>query len=199
MHEHVQLLIQVFSLSILDPSRQHIASQVQGLIFEMLQERDEVIAFRSEPYPDIYFRPPYTCSSVPDTVLQFGPEQSAFDSSSQTLKGYFWVPSVSGPVLSVLDVAPLKLAGKYMDEVYTAIQEYRKRCVEFSSDTCFERETLFPFPFTSFVQANAEVSREKTPSSTNTVPSSPSEQPTKKSLAAALVESTKKQSVALVP
>ncbi|KAJ0014525.1 hypothetical protein Pint_21845 [Pistacia integerrima] len=175
MHEHVQLLIQ------------------------MLHKHDEVIAFRSEPYPDIYFRPPYSCSSVPDTVLQFGPEQSAFDSSSQTLKGYFWVPSVSCPVLSVLDVAPLKLAGKYMDEVYTAIQEYRKHCVEFSSDTCFERETLFPFPFTSFVQANAEVSKEKTPSSTNIVPSSPSEQPTKKSLAAALVESTKKQSVALVP
>ncbi|KAJ0078822.1 hypothetical protein Patl1_24607 [Pistacia atlantica] len=199
MHEHLQLLIQVFSLSILDSSRQHIASQAQGLIFEMLHKHDEAIAFRSEPYPDIYFCPPYTCSSVPDTVLQFGPGQSAFDSSSQTLKGYFWVPSVSGPVLSVLDVAPLKLAGKYMDEVYTAIQEYRKRCLEFSSDTCFEREPLFPFPFTSFVQANAEASKEKTPSSTNTVPSSPSEQPTKKSLAVALVESTKKQSVALVP
>lgn len=121
LHEHVQLLIQVFSLCILDPSWQHIASQVQGLVFEILNKCDEVIAYRSEPYPDIHFRPPYTCSSVPDTVLQFCPEQSTFDSSSQTLKGYFWVPSVSGQVLSVLDVAPLKLTRKYMDEVYTGM------------------------------------------------------------------------------
>lgn len=72
--------------------------------------------------------------------------------------------------------------------------------MEFSSDIHFEKEPLFPFPFISFVQADAEASKERTLSSANTT-SSPCEQPQpqKKSSAAALVESTKKQSVALVP
>lgn len=157
IHEHVQLLIQVFSLCILDTSRQNIAHQVQGLIFEMLHKRDETRAFRNEPYPEIYFHPPYICSSVPDAHPQFGLDQATFGSSSSfdapgvssppdiemsafqnistsegscghvsncqagsvSVKGSSWVPSVSGLVLSVLDVAPLNLVGKYVDDVYT--------------------------------------------------------------------------------
>lgn len=157
IHEHVQLLIQVFSLCVLDPSRQHIASQVQGLIFEILHKRDEAIAFRNEPYPNIYFCPPYTCSSVADAIPQLCLEQNTSDSSSsfdapgglspsvqmpalqnmstskatcgyllngqegsvQTVKGSFWLPSISGSVLSVLDVAPLNSVSKYVDDVYT--------------------------------------------------------------------------------
>ncbi|KAL5840440.1 hypothetical protein ACOSQ3_013111 [Xanthoceras sorbifolium] len=202
IHEHAQLLVQIFSLSILDHSRQHIASQVQGLIFEMLHKRDEVIACRSEPYPDFYFRPPYICSSVPDAFPQLYSEQSASGSSPsiQTVEGSFWVPSVSGSVLSVLDVAPLNLVGKYMGDVYNAVREYRQRRVESSSDILFEREPLFPFPsLPSLVEANGEVSKGRNLPPANTVPSSLSQQPSKKSLAAALVESTKKQSVALVP
>lgn len=33
IHEHLQLVIQVFYLCVLDSSRQHVASQVRGLIF----------------------------------------------------------------------------------------------------------------------------------------------------------------------
>ncbi|KAK1557939.1 hypothetical protein Q3G72_034534 [Acer saccharum] len=202
IHEHVQLLIQIFSLCILEPSRQQIASQVQGLIFEMLHKRDEVISCRSEPYPDTYFHPPYICSSVPDAIPQIYPGQRASGSSSsiQTVEGSYWVPSVSGPVLSVLDVAPLNLVGKYMDDVYTAVREYRQRRVESSSNIHFEREPLFPCPSSpSLVEANGEVSKGRNLPPANTVPSSVGQQPSKKSLAAALVESTKKQSVALIP
>lgn len=155
IHEHVQLLIQIFSLCILDPSKQHIASQVQGLIFEMLHKRNEVIAHRSEPYPDAYFRPPYICPSVPDalsrvqTAKSTCERSSSFDASgapplntqvlafqshkesnvgtnghvvsTEPVQVSFWVPSVGGPVLSVLDVAPLNLVGKYMDDVNTGM------------------------------------------------------------------------------
>lgn len=46
---------------------------------------------------------------------------------------------------------------------------------------------------------NGEIQGGNIPSVANTVPSSPSQQPPKKTLAASIVESVKKQSVALVP
>lgn len=84
--------------------------------------------------------------------------------------------------------------------VLTAVQEYRQHSMEFSSDVQSGREPLFPFScFPSAVEANMEVSEERTLTLTS-MPQSPlSQQPPKKSLAAALVESTKKQPVALVP
>jgi len=33
------------------------------------------------------------------------------------VQGCRWLPSVGSPVLSVLDVAPLKLVGRYIDDV----------------------------------------------------------------------------------
>lgn len=81
----------------------------------------------------------------------------------------------------------------------TAVQESRKRRVESSCDTRFEREPLFPLPsFPSAAQSNCEGSSKTTSSATNTVSPS-SQQAPKKTLAATLVENTKKQSVALVP
>ena len=160
IHEHVQLLIQVFSLSVLDSSRQQIASQVRGLIFEMLQKRNEVLAWRSVPYPSICFNPPYVCSSVPDEHPKMAPARSTLEScrpfnaqsvcypvnnqmlasqnmspskgrcvrffneqvgSFQNIEDSFWVPSINGPVLSILDVAPLNSVGRYMDDVYTGM------------------------------------------------------------------------------
>ncbi|GLT83273.1 hypothetical protein SLE2022_015710 [Rubroshorea leprosula] len=230
IHEHVQLLIQTFSLCVLDPSRQDIASQLQGLILEMLHKRDEVIACRSKPYPDILFSPPYLCSSVPEEVPQVGPARCTSESSTVNAQGVCatqniqmptpqnissrgqdgyvsnsqlcraWVPSVHCPVLSILDVAPLSLVGRYMDDVYAAVREYRQRHVESSSDARYEKEPLFPLPsFSSESETNSEVLRSSTLSAANTVPSSASQQPSKKTLAATLVERTKKQSVAVVP
>lgn len=82
----------------------------------------------------------------------------------------------------------------------TAVQEHRQRCLASGSDICFQREPLFPFPsFASLIEANSEVYKGRILPTANTITSSPSRQPPKRSLAAALVESTKKQSVALVP
>ncbi|TQD93342.1 hypothetical protein C1H46_021011 [Malus baccata] len=233
IHEHVQLLIQVFSLCALDYSRQHIASQVQKLISEMLQKRDEVLTWKNVPYPTVCFFQSvptefpnsYRTQSTLASSLTFdarnecsSTNQMAVSSNtspangrcecvpngqvgiSQNVGGSFWVPSISGPVLSVLDVAPLSLVGRYMDEVNTAVQKNRRCYVETSSDTRLEKEPLFPFPnFPLGSQATCEFVSETGSSSSNVASSSSSQRPPKKSLAATIVESTKKQSLALVP
>ncbi|CAK7351221.1 unnamed protein product [Dovyalis caffra] len=229
IHEHVQLLIQVFSLCILDSSRQHLASQAQGLIFEMLHKRDSVIACKTVPYPGICFRPPYICSSGSDELPNIQPAQCTFESppalnlqvsvsqnipfprrrdehdfneqmNSSQITGSLWMPFINGPIVSILDVAPLKLVGRYMDDVYNAVQEYRQRFLNSSSETWNEKEPLFYLPCSPLLgEANGEVMRGNIPPAPNTVPSSPGQQPPKKTLAASIVESTKKQSIALVP
>ncbi|KAJ9136350.1 hypothetical protein P3X46_033438 [Hevea brasiliensis] len=228
IHEHMQLLIQVFSLSILDPSRQQVASQVQGLIFEMVHKHDEVIACRSVPYPCICFHPSYMCPSVTDEFPNYTPAQCTDSSSTPnmqmlvsqnifTAKGRsdpvfngqnnssqtavsLWVPFMSGPIMSIMDVAPLNLVGKYMDDVVNAVQEYRQRHLDSSCDTWNERAPLFNLPhFPASTKPNGEVSKENIPTAVSAVPSTPGQQPPKKTLAASIVENAKKQSIALVP
>ncbi|KAG6639015.1 hypothetical protein CIPAW_10G071100 [Carya illinoinensis] len=236
IHEHLQLLVQVFSLCVLDSSRQHVASQVRGLIFEMLKKCKEVLAWKSVPYASIFFYPPYVCSSVLDESHKFSPARCSLEScttfnaqsacsnqmeafinmsppngrcdyvsngcasSFQNIDGSFWVPFVSGPVLSIMDVASLNLVGRYMDDVNTAVQDHRQRQVKSGSEAPFVREPMFTLPcFPSYPEANCEVLSGPAVSAVKTVPSSPNPVPPKKTLAAALVESTKRQSVALVP
>jgi hypothetical protein len=151
IHEHIQLLIQVFSLCILDSSRQHLSSQVQGLIFEMLHKRDNVIACKRVPYPGNCFCPPYMCSSVADELPNIRPGQCTYESppvlnlqmsvsqntpvpqrrdehacneqtSSSQIAGSSWSPYINGPIVSILDVAPLNLVGRYMDDVYNGMK-----------------------------------------------------------------------------
>ncbi|KAF9672065.1 hypothetical protein SADUNF_Sadunf11G0001800 [Salix dunnii] len=228
IHEHIQLLIQVFSLCILDSSRQHLASQVQGLIFEMLHKRDNVIACKRVPYPGNCFRPPYMCSSVADELLNIRPAQCIYESppvpnlqmsasqtislpqrrdehacnqqmSSSQIAGSSWSPYINGPIVSILDVAPLNLVGRYMDDVYNAVREHRQRFLNSSSETWNEKEPLFYLPHSLLLGEANEVLTGNVPLAANRVTSSTGQQATKKTLAASIVESTKKQSVALVP
>lgn len=69
---------------------------------------------------------------------------------------------------------------------FTAAREFRKRFIESGFDQVIEKEPLFPFS-SSVVGANSTVS------------SSPDKKQPKKTLAGMLVESSKKQSIALVP
>ncbi|KAM7260154.1 hypothetical protein ACFE04_015895 [Oxalis oulophora] len=119
IHEHVQLLIQIYSLSILDPARNQIASQTQGLLVEMLGKCNQTKAYRTEPHPSVCFQPPYTCSSVPINSppnIQVHALEGQMD-SIRSVNGSSWVPFVDGPLFSVLDVAPLSMVGRYMDDV----------------------------------------------------------------------------------
>ncbi|KAF5195381.1 Homeodomain-like superfamily protein [Thalictrum thalictroides] len=232
IHEHTQLLVQVFSLSFLDPSRQQIASETRQLISELVSKREKVLSWRKVPYPDYCFRPPCIHSSVSDGPPQIYPSLLSVDASSsgkkealgmipishssfpfrtrvnngghddslQTTKDSLWLPRVSGPILSILDVAPLRIVGSYMDEVSRAMQECKRRHVEGTYDTHIERIPLFPVNISLTPEANGKASKVATSQGPTTV-SSPSKvhQSPKKTLAATLVESTKKQSIAFAP
>ncbi|XP_071731393.1 uncharacterized protein [Rutidosis leptorrhynchoides] len=175
MYEHVQLLVQVFSLSVLEPSRQHISTQVRGLLSEILDKRDQVLTSQRVPYPSFCFSLPYIRSTV---TLQNMSESSSMD-------GFSWVPFVSNNVLSVIDVAPLNLVQSYVDDVSLAVKEHQQRQLQVSYDATINKECLFPFE--SFDTCD-EPTTDKD-----------SDQRSKKTLAATLVERCKKQSIALVP
>lgn len=81
---------------------------------------------------------------------------------------------------------------------FTAVQECRNRYLESGCDMRAEKEPLFPC-FPSLSEANNEVSSGTISAAVNAVSTSPGQQQPKKTLAAMLVESTKKQSFALVP
>lgn len=159
IHEHVQLLIQVFSLCVLDSSCQHITSQVQELILEMLRKRSEVLVWRTVSYPSSCFCPAYLCSSLSNDGPKFFPMQCTLESppknatdelcspsnetaasqnielskgrsecasnggasSFSNMESLLLGPIVRGPVVTILDVAPLSLAGNFMDDVETGM------------------------------------------------------------------------------
>ncbi|KVH89615.1 hypothetical protein Ccrd_008384, partial [Cynara cardunculus var. scolymus] len=222
IYEHVQLLVQVFSLSVLEPSRQHIATQVQRLLSEMLHKHDHVLASQRPPYPSFCFNLPYIRSAVTSELQKSSQPQNTSKSSTidaervfssvphcdpssyqsvcngstghgQPTEGFFWVPFVSDTVLSVIDVAPLNLVRSYMDDISIAVQEHQQRQLEVSYDATADKECLFPFK-------NFHSSAEPTGVSSDPtlVPSKASDQKSKKTIAAALVERSKKQSIALV-
>ncbi|KAJ8753368.1 hypothetical protein K2173_019767 [Erythroxylum novogranatense] len=229
IHEHIQLLIQVFSLCILDPSRQLIASQVEKLIFEMLCKRDEVRAWRTVSYPDICFNPSNLCPSVVNEVpnlnnsahsIASSPTQNSqllasqdFSSSqgnqnhsfngkmfSSQSPGSSWVPLVSSPIVSILDVAPLNLVRKYIDDAYNAVQDYRHRPTNSNFDVQYEKQPLFCLPnIPSLAESNNDLLRGAVPPIATPWTPTLGEQQTKKTLAASIVERAKKQPIALVP
>ncbi|PNY06476.1 putative DUO pollen-like protein [Trifolium pratense] len=224
IHEHVQLLIQVFSLSVLEPSHKQVSSQVQSLLFEMLHKRDEVLASTRTPYPAVCFTPYFPHNSVSNGKSKSVPGQCNTESAStqdamgvrypqyhqtssealngqrscfQNTDGSFWFPFVRGPVQSILDVAPLNLLRGYVDDINFAAQEFRKRYIESGFDLGIEKKPLFPC-LPSVAGTNDEVSSRTISGANNSVSSSPGKKQPKKTLAAKLVESTKK-SIALVP
>lgn len=235
IHEHVQLLIQVFSLCVLDPSRQHIASQVKDLISGVLQKREQVMSWKRAQYP--FFGPftPFTHPSglyghtqssiapgTHDSDRSYSDQREALfgkncwrppnekngcpsphekngcpsplanngqDGFFQAPDSALWVPFVNWPILSVLDVAPLTLVEKYVDEVSIAVQQCHRQRIESDCAAELKKEPLFPFH-------NSQTLAE---GDTGVFGGSTEVEPTKKTLAAALVERTKKQSIALVP
>ncbi|XP_048131823.1 uncharacterized protein LOC115725896 isoform X3 [Rhodamnia argentea] len=237
IHEHVQLLIQIYSLCVLDPPRQHIASQVEELILQMLHKRDQMVARRSIPYPSICFSPAYVCSSTSEGSKRSNMAQHTLVSAptleaqrvtsstnnqmlatlndsqgqghgeyagsqalgSRAVADSVWLPNISGPVLSVLDVAPLNLVKTYIDDLRIVVKEQRRWHVESTCDIRSEREPLFPISSSlSAVEVDIQVLSGASPSNARTGSPSSGHHPLKRSLAAAIVESAKKQSVALV-
>lgn len=195
IYEHVQLLVQVYSLCVLDSSRQHIASQIKGLLCELLHKRDLVLAWRNGPYPTSCFLPSNVGPSVSVETKKILPVEGSGVSPNDG-QGCRWLPTVGDSVRSVLDVAPIKLVGRYIGDVSNAVREHQRRCVE-TTNIYLERQPLFALPICPSSEVDGNVSNGDDPS-LNTSAVSPNHKVPKKTLAATLVESTKKQSVALV-
>lgn len=189
IHEHVQLLIQVFSVSVLDSSRQQVAMEVQELIMEMVARHEEGLARRKAPYDMSCFQAPNIHAS-----LQID--------SSESSEFSHWTPSIDGPIFSILDVVPLQLAKSYMADVSATVLRYRQSHLDDPVDKShLKREPLFPFPMLTSQMGTDQIlygEPNGIPSKT-ALPPPPGQLPPKKSLAATLVENTKKQTVALVP
>ncbi|KAL2243837.1 UNVERIFIED_CONTAM: GON-4-like protein [Sesamum indicum] len=219
IHEHVQLLIQVFSICVLEPVKSHIGAQVKELIVEMLRKRDQVLTWRTVPYPSFCFLPPYVHPSVPDELQKMLPPNDSNKSAeqmsdgrhkhlpdeqartSQALECTSWVPYICGPVLSVIDVAPLRLVENYIDDVTSALRTYERYQIELGFENHCQKEPLFPL-HNSPCSAESDVQGElenTPPDSSAVLSSSSSNQMPKKTMAATLLEKAKSQSVALVP
>ncbi|KAL0417333.1 UNVERIFIED_CONTAM: hypothetical protein Slati_3565200 [Sesamum latifolium] len=219
IHEHVQLLIQVFSICVLEPVKSHIGAQVKELIDEMLRKRDQVLAWRTVPYPSFCFLPPYVHPSVPDELQRTLPPKERNKSaeqmsdgrhkhlpdkqarSSQALECTSWVPYICGPVLSVIDVAPLRLVENYIDDVTSAVRTYERYQIELGFENHCQKEPMFPLhnsPCSAESDGQGELENTP-PDSSGALSSSSSNQMAKKTMAATLLEKAKSQSVALVP
>ncbi|KAL6861174.1 hypothetical protein ACP4OV_016874 [Aristida adscensionis] len=170
IHEHVQLLIQTFSLCVLDLSKQDVANNVKKMIVELVACRDQALA-RSAPCRQFFFESQHLCSSA-----------SLVSSESAECQ---WVPLIKSPVISILDVSALQLALGYLSDVGTAVVKYRRNHVDGTAEKIRRKEPLFPLLATNGCK------------DANSISSGQLQQ--KKSLAATLIEGSKKETVALVP
>ncbi|XP_031478922.1 uncharacterized protein LOC116249792 isoform X1 [Nymphaea colorata] len=219
IYEHVQLLIQVFSLCVLDPARQEIADKAKGLIFELADKCDEALAWKKVPYPDYCFHPPFihpSVSQVSQMRQNASPVPSFLGASTRAINaeksfnGHAsavqdnrysgWTPVVHGHVVSVLDVAPLRIARDYLTGIEAAVSSYKQRRItDMDPHTYYEREPLFHVPNLP-CEATTRGTRDGVSPGRSSTPSNSCSQPSqKKTLAGVLVESSKMQSIALVP
>ncbi|MCO5609482.1 hypothetical protein L7F22_063709 [Adiantum nelumboides] len=53
MHEHVQLLVQVFSVTVVDPARQQIAADTHKLLLQLADAREQVLSWKRSCHPEI--------------------------------------------------------------------------------------------------------------------------------------------------
>ncbi|KAJ4981330.1 hypothetical protein NE237_032167 [Protea cynaroides] len=118
----------------------------------MVHKRDEVLAWTMVSYPVFCFRPPYLHSLVSGEVPQYTRKRTLqihlliYEDARgrqvdplQTAKSSLWVPLISGSVLSVLDIGPLRIVDGYMAEVSMAVQKYQQCRVKGVCTSFFEK------------------------------------------------------------
>eukprot|EP00850_Spirogloea_muscicola_P023823 SM000391S15188 [mRNA] locus=s391:2:5150:- [translate_table: standard] len=117
VHEHVQLLIQVFAMTILEAAQQDVAVAAHKLLIELGAARAVVLSWKKSAFPASCFQPPEVPVEHKDdrgngaaaTVVAGGP--SIIDVQ------WPWTPSVAGPVRSLLDVAPLAMLESFFKTI----------------------------------------------------------------------------------
>ena len=103
IYEHVQLMIQTFSLSVLNPSKLGVATDVKKMIIELVGYRDEALARRNTIHRQFCFERQHL--------------KSALSHASSESSQHQWTPLIRNPVMSILDVSPLHLALSYLSDV----------------------------------------------------------------------------------
>ncbi|XP_047094184.1 uncharacterized protein LOC124706564 [Lolium rigidum] len=185
IYEHVQLMIQTFSLSVLDPSKQRVAVDIKKMIVELVGHRDQALARKKTIHRQFCFERQHL--------------KSAIDASCESSQCQ-WNPVIRNPVMSILDVSPLHLALSYLSDVAASVVKHRKSLVDGTADKTHSRkEPLFASLVLSTGKDANNVSQDKSNNVSTASPALPGQLHPKKTLAATLVESSKKETIALVP
>uniref|UniRef100_A0ACD5XXY5 Uncharacterized protein n=1 Tax=Avena sativa TaxID=4498 RepID=A0ACD5XXY5_AVESA len=183
IYAHAQLMIQTFSLSVLDPCKQSVAADVKTMIIELVGYREQALA-RS-------FRHQY--------CFERQHLQSVLHASTESSQCQ-WIPLIRNPVMSILDVPPLHLALRYLSDVEASVVKHRKSLVDGTEEKILSRkEPLFPSRRLSTGKDANNVSEDRSNNLSTASPASSGQLHPKKTLAATLIDSTKKETVALVP
>jgi hypothetical protein len=95
-------MIQTFSLSVLDPSKQRVAVDIKKMIVELVGHRDQALARTNTIHRQFCFERQHL--------------KSAIDASCESSQCQ-WNPVIRNPVMSILDVSPLHLALSYLSDV----------------------------------------------------------------------------------
>lgn len=69
MHEHVQLLVQVFSITAMDRARQQIAADTHKLLLQLADAREQVLSWKKPFHPEVCCCP-YNAHSTTSSNLQ---------------------------------------------------------------------------------------------------------------------------------
>ena len=108
MHEHVQLLLQVYVMCILEPAMQQAALDTHRMLMELVKKREAVLSWKRSAFPDFCFRPPYIHPSVPENEVSFqilsseSPEVvKSRDGASSTCTGSHQFGVSTEPIVSV--------------------------------------------------------------------------------------------------
>nr|ACM45448.1 DUO pollen 3-like protein [Physcomitrium patens] len=258
MHEHVQLLLQVYVMCKLEPTMQQTAVDTYRMLMELVEKREAVLSWKRCAFPDFCFRPPYIHPSVAEDGVScfqnfpsktpqvvgskedvssarmtssLGPGDSgmsvesicpidgrhsgatfaeSLNSSSgqiETIDNAFgsesalsasptipvslpleWVPASSGPVRSLMDVAPLALVREFT----AVVEKFVETRKQHSQDEASEHSLIPLFSVRLQVSDGSKSTCER-------IKARSSSPRLKKTMAAALVESAKKQTLAMVP
>ncbi|GAQ84850.1 hypothetical protein KFL_002090020 [Klebsormidium nitens] len=117
LHEHVQLLVQLFCLTCLGPpSSRALAAQCKAFLENLVATRERVLAAKQIAFPARCFQPPCTRPSLHPHLLLDGQVTVAP-----------WAPTVDGPVRSLLDVKPLHAVPDFLRDMDLVIAELDRK------------------------------------------------------------------------
>lgn len=107
LHEHVQLLVQLYAVTCLGPpASRPLAAQCAAQLETLAGTRERILRDKKTAFPDRCFQPPCARPSLHLETVREG-----------QLTVARWAPSVNGPVRSLLDVRPLERVAEFLRDI----------------------------------------------------------------------------------